>query len=221
MSKKKLHLRSKSSKIVKSGNPTPLKIKIEENSAAALAPVNELQDPRQMVLLEPMGMAMGPDQVRPLLLMKMKDRSDILPVLLSPLEAGLSLALQSTQSPMGSGDYFGQMAISNPHRTSEVLFSKLGVHLIKAEFWEIKGPLQFIKIYFETPSSGVTGEKVTDTIMVRADEAMSLGLYLKVPFFATLEFIQKSRALNAEVTKVSESLIHRPELLQKSHPYLI
>jgi hypothetical protein len=45
----------------------------------------------------------------------------------------------------------------------------------------------------------LSGHPKTNSIKLRADEAMSLCLHLGTPIFATKNFIGRSRVMNAEV----------------------
>ena len=155
--------------------------------------------------LEPLGISIGPDSLRPILLLKSTLNSQILPVGLSPLEAGITLGQSTqTQSPI------------HTHRVLQDLLGTLGWSMERAVFCEIKGPHQKVKIYF----SNKKGSAESLELVFRADEAMSVCLHLSVPLFAPMAFIRASRELTSDLTDLALGLSGKPGMLTRKHIYM-
>ncbi|MFM6929176.1 MAG: bifunctional nuclease family protein [Bdellovibrio sp.] len=134
-----------------------------------------------LVQLFPYGLSVTSDTSRPFLLLKDEGHQHTLPVAVSPIEAGVALSQSNRSAPE-----------STPHKFTQLLMQSLGIEVKQAVFVEIKGANQYVRLYL----SGHTG---TNSIKLRADEAMSLCLYLGTPIFATKNFIGRSRVMNAEI----------------------
>jgi bifunctional DNase/RNase len=134
-----------------------------------------------LVRLFPYGLSVNGDASRPFLLLKDEGHQYTLPVAVSAIEAGVSLA-QTNRSTVSS----------SPHKFTELLLQSMGVEIMQAVFVEIKGSSQFMRLY-------LSGNPKLSSLKLRADEAMSLCLYLQVPLFATKSFIGKSRVMTAEM----------------------
>ena len=134
-----------------------------------------------LVRLFPFGLSVTTDASRPFLLLKDEAHQHTLPVAVSPIDAGVALS-QSNRTTLES----------TPHKFTALLMQSLGVEIKQAVFVEIKGSHQYLRLY-------LSGHQNLNSIKLRADEAMSLCLYLGVPLFATRNFIGRSRVLSAEV----------------------
>ena len=134
-----------------------------------------------LVRLFPFGLSVTTDASRPFLLLKDEAHLHTLPVAVSPIDAGVALS-QSNRTTLES----------TPHKFTALLMQSLDVEIKQAVFVEIKGSHQYLRLY-------LSGHQNLSSIKLRADEAMSLCLYLGVPLFATRNFIGRSRVLSAEV----------------------
>lgn len=154
-----------------------------------------------LVQLFPYGLSMTTDAARPFLLLKDAAHQYTLPVAVSPIDAGVALS-QSNNSVIPS----------SPHRFTSLLMQSLGVEIKQAVFVEIKGSHQYVRLY-------MSGHPSTNSLKLRADEAMSLCLYLSVPLFATKNFIGRSRVMSAEVESTAQKA-QNLNLLDKGFGYL-
>ncbi|KHD87344.1 MAG: hypothetical protein OM95_15110 [Bdellovibrio sp. ArHS] len=134
-----------------------------------------------LVQMFPYGLSVTTDAARPFFLLKDEAHMYTLPVAVSPIDAGVALSQNNKLVPE-----------SSPHKFTAVLLSSLGIEIKQAVFVEIKGSHQYVRLY-------ISGHPQTNSVKLRADEAMSLCLYLNVPLFATKSFIGRSRILNAEI----------------------
>lgn len=142
----------------------------------------------ELVRLFPYGMSLTSDAMRPFLLLKDEAHQYTLPVAVSPIEAGVALS-QSNK----------MIAESSPHRFTALLLQNLNIEIKQAVFVEIKGSHQYIRLY-------LSGHKDLTSMKLRADEAMSLCLYLGVPVFATKSFIGRSKVMSAELESSAQNL---------------
>ncbi|WP_413561495.1 bifunctional nuclease family protein [Bdellovibrio sp. HCB209] len=141
-----------------------------------------------LVRLFPYGLSVTGDVSRPFLLLKDEAHVHTLPVAVSPIEAGVTLS-QSNKS----------IAESTPHKFTQLLMESLGIEIRQAVFVEIKGASQYVRLY-------LSGHPKTNSIKVRADEAMSLCLHLDTPIYATKNYIGRSKVMNAAVESNSHVL---------------
>ena len=154
-----------------------------------------------LVRLFPYGLSLTADPHRPFLLLKDEGHQYTLPVAVSPIDAGVSLA----QSNRG-------ILESSPHKFAALLLSSLGVEIKQAVFVEIKGSHQYLRLY-------ISGHPQLTSIKLRTDEAMSLCLYLGVPLFATRSFIGRSRVMSASLQGESQK-IQGLGLMERGSGYL-
>lgn len=148
-----------------------------------------------LIQLFPFGVSLTTDSQRPFLLLKDKGQEDTLPVALSPLEAGITL-----------GQFNKQLLPIGPHKFTHELLNSLNIKPVQVVFVQIRGVSQYIRIYF-------SGHPTTNSIKVKADEAMSLCLSLGVPLFATKSFINQSKLMNAQVDGLTQSLLKNQKIL--------
>lgn len=141
-----------------------------------------------LVELFPYGLSVTTDASRPFLLLKDSAHQYTLPVAVSPIEAGVALSQNNKM-----------VAESSPHKFTAVLLSKLGIEIKQAVFVEIKGAHQYVRLF-------ISGNPHIPSIKLRADEAMSLLIYLKVPVFATKDFIGRSKVMSAEIESSAQQL---------------
>ena len=157
-----------------------------KNPKAQIIFANESQDEetfhqKDLIQLFPYGLSVSTDAARPFLLLKDEGHQHTLPVAVSAIDAGVALSQSNNQ-----------ILTSSPHKFTEMMLSSLGIEIKQAVFVEIKGAHQYLRLY-------VSGHPKTNSFKLRADEAMSLCLYLGVPMFATKSFIGRSRVMSAEV----------------------
>lgn len=141
-----------------------------------------------LVRLFPYGLSVTTDVSRPFLLLKDEAHQYTLPVAVSPIDAGVALS-QSNKAILES----------SPHKFTALLLEALGVEVKQAVFVEIKGSFQYLRLY-------ISGHPNVNSLKLRADEAMSLCLYLGIPVFATKNFIGRSRILSAELESGAQKL---------------
>ncbi|WP_373999997.1 hypothetical protein [Bdellovibrio bacteriovorus] len=177
-----------------------------ENFNAQIVFANESQEEEtfhqnELVQLFPYGLSVTTDAARPFLLFKDEGHQYTLPVAVSAIDAGVALS-QSNR----------MILESSPHKFTGVLLSSLGIEIKQAVFVEIKGAHQYLRLY-------ISGHPQTNSVKLRADEAMSLCLYLQVPLFATKSFIGRSRVMNAETEGAAQKL-QNFGLMDKGSGYL-
>ena len=156
------------------------------------------------IRLEPFGMTLTGDGMRPLLLLKDQSGELTLPVPLSPLEAGVTLG-QSSTAPLPS----------TTHQVTQLLLESMSVKITRCVFKELRSQNQIVELELTGHPNG------TSKMRVRADAAMSLCLHLNVPLFASKEFIQKSRSTVVEMQGQAKALALNPKVLVRNHPYLM
>ncbi|UXR63465.1 DUF151 domain-containing protein [Bdellovibrio bacteriovorus] len=177
-----------------------------ENFKAQIVFANESQEEEtfhqsELVQLFPYGLSVTTDAARPFLLLKDEAHQYTLPVAVSAIDAGVALS-QSNR----------MILESSPHKFTAVLLNSLGIQIKQAVFVEIKGAHQYLRLY-------ISGHPQTNSVKLRADEAMSLCLYLEVPLFATKNFIGRSRVMSAETEGAAQKL-QNFGLMDKGSGYL-
>lgn len=142
-----------------------------------------------LVELKPFGLSLTNELAKPFMIFKdLKTEQLTLPVPLAPIEAGLTLAQSTTQNvPVA------------PHRFVEMLLGSLDIRIEKCIFMEIKGLNQYVRLF-------LVGHPKYNSMKVKATEALSLCIHLKVPFFATKEFIQKSKNMNVVPVQAAKTV---------------
>lgn len=149
---------------------------------------------QDLIELKPYGMSLHNDTTRPFLLLKDDSGKYTLPVGINQIEAGVALTQSSTNHALGT-----------PHTFSEKLLSSLDIKIDKCIFVEISGHHQFVRVY-------MTGHPRFQSLKLKAEDAMSLCLHLKVPFYATASFIQRSKTMTAEVSDSAKNVLAQPAL---------
>lgn len=160
-------------------------------------------DFEDLIEMQPYGVSLAQDIQRPFLLLKNEKENLTLPVALNNLEAGIALSQSNKQIPE-----------STPHRFTEKLLESLNIQISKCVFCEIKGHSQYVRLHFDNhPQYG--------SLKLRAEECMSLCLQLGTPFYATRDFVQKSKVMSAEIEGLSKGIKLHSELQVRTHPYLM
>ena len=161
------------------------------------------QKSSDLIKLIPFGIQVSPDGMRPILILKDEKGIHSMPVSLNPIEAGVAI----TQSNKN-------IAPSTPHRFSQSLLDSLNIKLESCIFTEIRGAHQYVLISFINHPS-------QKTMKFRADEVMSVCLHLNVPFYATLDYMSRSRVLSAQAEGAMRDLKLQPNILNKTHKYIM
>lgn len=164
--------------------------------------VNSALEGTVLIPLAPVGIQLMGEGMLPVLLLKDETGSVIMPVPLSPLEAGLTL-----------GQSQPQLELMSPHRGSVQIFESLGLKIERAVFSEIRNQKQWLRLSLQ-------GHPSMTSLLVPASGVISLCLHLQVPLFATQELIQKSRVMASELQGMAEGLKRRSVSVKKTHYYL-
>lgn len=152
--------------------------------------------------LEPFGLTAGMDKARPVMLFREKGGEAVLPVWLSPLDAGIALTQHNSQT----------FAMS-PHDVTLRALSQLGVKAQSCHFTEMRGHQQYVELKF-------TGSKKLRSMKARADHAVSFCLQAKVKFFCTRDFLKQCRDVEAEMGQTKMSLNNKMDSRRNRHTYL-
>lgn len=158
---------------------------------------------KDLVELFPYGLSLTNDATRPFMILKDKSGDMTLPVPINQLEAGVTLT-QSANS----------VEPVTTHRFSERLLDSLDIKLERCVFVEIKGIHQYARIYMK-------GHSQYQSLKFRADEIMSLCIHLKVPIYATKNFINRSKHMSAEIVSLAQGAAQNPLAAAKTHTYLM
>lgn len=157
-----------------------------------------------LIQMLPYGVSVAPDLKNTFFFLKDKPQNLTLPVTVNPVEASLILA-QLNLAP--------DMQLAQPHRALAVMMSTLGVELRQCVFVQTKGNRQLVRLYF-------SGHKSASSIKLYADQAMSLCIALRVPIYATLSFINKSKVVQLEGDPLAKNIIENQKMLLKNTTYL-
>ncbi len=160
----------------------------------------ELVGKKDWVEVFPYGLVVNPEQTRPVMIFKDKSERRVLPVWMSPVDAGVAVSQSG-----------GQDTDANPHRLTSKLLSLIKIKLERCFFKEIKGFYQIVELHF-------SGDERIEKIEARADEAISFCLSQGAQFFATIDFMERCRVIEGEllsaVMKVTKNEVNN------RHPYL-
>ena len=152
--------------------------------------------------LEPYGVTTSADSTRPMMLFKVIGQEDILPVWLSPIDAGIAITQHHVKN-----------AGISPHDLTIKVLEELKVQLDCCVFTEVRGHHQYVELQF-------SGSRSLKKISARADQAISFSLQAKARFYCRREYIQASRVMNAEMAGNQRDLQLNPKTGKNRHPYL-
>lgn len=155
-----------------------------------------------MIELEPFGMTAGMDRQRPVMLFREKGGEAVLPVWLSPVDAGIALTQHNVQA----------FAMS-PHDVPLKVLEKMGVQVKSCRFCEVRGHQQYVELTF-------TGSRKLKKMRFRADHAVSFCLQARVKFYCTREYLETCREVDAALERLQTSLNMKPGVRRNGHPYL-
>lgn len=152
--------------------------------------------------LEAYGVTNSAEAGRPVMLFRRIGGEEILPVYLTPLDAGIAISQHGlSQQP------------HSPHDVPLRIMEKLGLKLERCDFTEVKGHHQFVKLSF-------SGNRKMKTLLARADQAISFSLHARARFFCTKKYIEDSRVITAEMASTQRDLKRHPGATKNRHPYL-
>ncbi|MCB0342409.1 MAG: bifunctional nuclease family protein [Pseudobdellovibrionaceae bacterium] len=148
----------------------------------SLRPVDE------WIEMFPYGVAVGPDQVRPVMIFKDKTERRVLPVWMSPVDAGIAMS----QSAITGTD-------ASPHNLTQKMLSTLGVQIERCYFVRTNGHYQIVELQF-------SGSEKLKKLESRADEVISFCLHNDVRFFCRADLIEESRRIDSELLGMSQEI---------------
>ncbi|MCB0391950.1 MAG: bifunctional nuclease family protein [Bdellovibrionales bacterium] len=157
----------------------------------------------KFVEIFPYGMTFSPIQNRPMMLFKDKSEQKVLPVWLSPLDAGITI--QQNAVEMGYS--------SSPYSLTWKILKPLGVYLEKCVFTKVVGHHQYLDLHFK-------GHPKLQKLSCRADEAISFCLSNDTQFFCESDFFDKCRIVDSEMSSMGKDLKKHPHRFKNKHPYL-
>lgn len=152
--------------------------------------------------MEPFAVTASADEMRPVMLFRVVGGEDVLPVWLSPIDAGIALT-----------QHQGRVAPISPHDLSLKVLETLGVRLERCLFSEVKGHHQYVELQF-------SGSRKLKSLVARADQALSFSLQAKAKFYCRPEYIHESKVVNAEMVGVHNDLKLNPNLSKNRQKYL-
>ena len=156
----------------------------------------------ERIELEPFGLTGGIDKARPVMLFREKGGEAVLPVWLSPLDAGIALTQHN-----------GQAFAMSPHDVTLHALNVLGVKPETCDFTEVRGHQQYVDLTF-------SGSKRLKVMKARADHAISFCLQAKVKFYCTRSYLEQCREVEAEVGRSLMSMSTRTDLKRSRQSYL-
>ena len=158
--------------------------------------------PAEKIELEPFGLTAGPDQGRPVMLFREKNGEAVLPVWMSPLDAGIALTQHNAHT----------FAMS-PHEVTLHALAILGVKPETCDFIEVRGHQQYVRLTF-------SGSRKLKTMKARADHAVSFCLQAKVKFYCTRGYLERCRDVQAQIERTTLTAKSRRENKRPSSTYL-
>ncbi len=155
---------------------------------------------KKLIEFFPASILVGPEQQRPLLLLKDELEKITVPVWLNYYEAGASFSQNSIHSP----------AFVAHHFTIKLLKS-LDLQIERCILTKVQGHYQYADLE-------ISNHPQLKKLTIRADEVMSLCIYLKVPIFCNRQFIVESKELEIEMGDVRSEVKLYPQLLSNDGP---
>lgn len=155
-----------------------------------------------MIELEPFGISPSMETSRPLMLFREIDGKRVLPVWLSPLDAGIAVIQNHSQAKAPS-----------PHEFTRELLEALNLELTSCTFEEVVGHHQFVRLT-------IKGSRKVKEIKTRADHVISLCMHTGCRFFTTLDVLKKSQDVDIEMSETAITLKAAPQLVRNPFRYL-
>ena len=157
---------------------------------------------QDLVSLKPYGITLMQVPGRPILLLIDDTGHLTLPVAINPLEAGVTIQQSQTTTPA-----------TTPHSVTKALLDSLNIKIEKCIFVEIKGHHQYVRLMID-------GHPTYGSLKFKADEVMSLCIFLNVPIFATKKIVRKSQEMSAHLEGLAKGIELNPAVLVRNHEYL-
>lgn len=164
----------------------------------------------EWVEMFPFGVAMGANNIRPVMIFKDKNEKRVLPVWLSPMDAGIAV----TQSNTPYQNQSATKVVGSPHEIAWKILGEVGIGLEKCLFKRVTHNQQYVELHFKSEDSDNNIPK--KIIEAKADDAISFCMRSGCKFFATVKYIESSRVLEGEV--LAGSMMNRS--VQNPHKYL-
>lgn len=155
-----------------------------------------------LIELLPFGVNLLGDGVRPVLLLRDADGNHNLSVPLNPIEAGVTLSQSNKVSKPAS-----------PHRGTVSILKSLNLEITRMVFESVQNQRQMVRLHFRNHPK-------MDSLLLSADEALSLCLFMEVRIFASLQFIHESQQMLAHLEGMIEGLKLDPKLMKRDHAYI-
>ncbi len=144
----------------------------------------------------PFGVVMGANQMRPVMVFKDKAERRVLPVWLTHIDAGIMLV-------QGQGSFIQEGAVvGTPHDVSMKILNELNLRVEKCLFKTMKNKKQWIEIHIQSLTPAENKSKTAQKAFVieaPAEDAISYCLRAGCRFYATIDYIEKSRVLEGEI----------------------
>ena len=128
---------------------------------------------------------------KPLFLFKEVEGERILPIWMSETDTAVTISQAHSQKD------------SATHKVSKDILGQLGWELKSCYFSEIKGPHQYLKLYF-----GSESDDQTKVVEARAEESLSFCLQWDCPFYCDKDFIESSRVSEATIEEALTTSLH-------------
>lgn len=145
------------------------------------------------------ALTFGPEDNRPLLLLKDKTENYTLPVWLGSLDAAVATVQENPSVPE-----------SSPHKTTLQILKSLNLELTHCLFTEVTGLHQYVELCFK-------GKDGVEHVRCRADESMSLCLLARTRFFSPIGLIRKAQKVDLQLVDVG---VQEKQALDQSNIYL-
>lgn len=137
---------------------------------------------------------------RPIIFFKNEEKTQVLPVWLSSLDASLAISHQNPRD-----------VTSSSHQISWRLLKLLGGRLERCLFAEMRGNHLYVELHFSGLRKGLT------KILSRADEAISFCLGLNTRFYCQESLIECCRQLEVESLSSNNPMEGRLEDIEGPH----
>lgn len=172
-------------------------------------------NPEEWIELFPNGIAVENSLGRPVLILKDQTGGEVLPVWMSPIDAGIALADMSKTTGI------------TPHIVTGKILEGVGLKAESCTFIDLVGHHQYVQLTFkplETPAN-----RPPMVIRLRADEAMSFCMSANARFFSTKSYMTRCRAVDSELNSLNTgfadgtlpSLQSEMENGSKKHQYMM
>ncbi|OFZ11419.1 MAG: hypothetical protein A2Z20_04895 [Bdellovibrionales bacterium RBG_16_40_8] len=170
----------------------------------------QLTNKSEWIEMFPFGVAMGVNNVRPVMIFKDKAGKRVLPVWLSHMDAGLAVVQANSIYVRGT------RSEGMPHEISFQILETLGIEIEKCLFKAVKGNHQYVDLHFKSKKEEKKLPKGLNKLEARADDAISFCMRSGCRFYATVDYIERSRVLEGEIVGMQVSRAEGAN----PHPYI-